>query len=139
MLIFLDISAFFVGKTWGRTKLASVSLAAGAASPNKSIEGVIGGWLGCSMIAVIAAYRMQWPWWFATGVFYGLSLTLLALLGDLAASMMKRDAKIKDSGTLLPGHGGILDRLDSYIFTAPFAYFYCVKLLPLVWQWRSSW
>lgn len=77
---------------------------------------------------------MQWPLWQVTGAAYGCATGFIALVGDLTASMMKRDAKLKDSGNILPGHGGLLDRIDSYMFTAPIAYFFCSRLLPLAFQ-----
>lgn len=82
---------------------------------------------------------MQWPLWPITGAFYGLVLGFIALVGDLTASMMKRDAKFKDSGNILPGHGGLLDRMDSYMFTAPLAYAFCSTLLPIVLRWSKKW
>ena len=73
---------------------------------------------------------MQWPYWGITGPLYGFIISFVALIGDLTASMMKRDAKLKDSGNIFPGHGGLLDRFDSYMFTAPVAYLFCTLLLP---------
>lgn len=72
---------------------------------------------------------MNWPKWQITGIIYGLLMSSVALLGDLTASVMKRDAKMKDSGTVLPGHGGLLDRIDSYMLTAPTAYFFVEMVL----------
>ncbi len=136
-LFLVDVSAYFVGKNLGRHKLSSVSLAAGAASPNKTVEGALGGCLGCSLVACLGAYHMRWPRWQLTGAIYGVVLAFIALVGDLTASMMKRDANVKDSGRLFPGHGGILDRMDSYMFTAPLAFFFCDKVLPLVLRWSK--
>ena len=81
--------------------------------------------------SVIGANLMQWPLWILTGSAYGIMLSVIALVGDLTASMMKRDANMKDSGNILPGHGGLLDRIDSYMFTAPAAFFFCQNVLPL--------
>ncbi len=67
-----------------------------------------------------------------TGPVYGLMLGSLGLVGDLTASVMKRDAGVKDTGSLLPGHGGLLDRFDSYILSAPVAYLFVRDLLPWV-------
>ena len=75
---------------------------------------------------------MKWPYWAVTGSFYGLILGFIGLVGDLTQSMMKRDAGVKDSGNILPGHGGLLDRIDSYMLTAPVAYFFIRRVLPLV-------
>jgi phosphatidate cytidylyltransferase len=81
--------------------------------------------------SMVGAYLMQWPFWLATGSVYGFMLAVIALVGDLTASMMKRDANIKDTGNILPGHGGLLDRIDSYMFTAPAAFFFCQNVLPI--------
>lgn len=130
-IVAADVGAYFFGKTFGRTKLSVLSPAAGYASPNKTVEGVLGG-LACSMLsATLGARLLKWPAWWAMGLTYGAMLCLVGLVGDLTASVFKRDAGFKDSGYLLPGHGGYLDRVDSYIFTAPPAYLFVTLALPL--------
>lgn len=119
-----------MGKNFGSTKLSAVAPAAGHASPNKTIEGALGGCLGSALFAVLAAYVLKWPFWPASGALYGLMLGVLGLLGDLTESVMKRDAGMKDSGDLLPGHGGLLDRFDSYILSAPVAFLFVKYVLP---------
>ena len=135
-IVFADVGAYFVGKRFGRHKLGEMSRAAGAASPNKTIEGALGGFASCMLFAVAGAKLMRWPSPLLTGSAYGLMISVIALVGDLTASMMKRDAGMKDSGNLLPGHGGLLDRIDSYMFTAPAAYYFCTWLLP--WLLRAQ-
>jgi phosphatidate cytidylyltransferase len=109
-----DSGAYFGGRAWGRRKLAP------AVSPGKSWEGVGSGAVLCLGYAFVAAWLLeiavtQWP------VFVVLSLltVFFSVLGDLTESMFKRHAGIKDSGTLLPGHGGVLDRIDSITAAAP--------------------
>ena len=76
-------------------------------------------------------YRVQkWPYFVATGAVHGLCLGLLGLIGDLTASMLKRDAGIKDFGDLIPEHGGILDRVDSFVWTAPYSWLVCAYVIP---------
>jgi phosphatidate cytidylyltransferase len=86
---------------------------------------------------MIGANLMKWPLWPFTGAAYGIILAIIALVGDLTASMMKRDAGMKDSGNLLPGHGGLLDRIDSYMFTAPAAFFFCQNVLPIAMSFQK--
>jgi phosphatidate cytidylyltransferase len=127
-----DVGAYFGGKNFGRRKLSEVSSAAGSASPNKTVEGALTGFLCCSLLSMLGAYVMRWPAWAASGALYGLVMSVLGLVGDLTASVMKRDAGVKDTGSLLPGHGGLLDRFDSYLLSAPVAYFFVRHVLPWI-------
>lgn len=115
-----DIFAYIIGKKLGRHKFSKIS-------PNKSIEGCIGGTLGAIIIALIytfcinACLKMNINYLFITVI--TLLLSVVGQLGDFSASSIKRYVGIKDFSNLLPGHGGMLDRIDSLIFIAPFAYF----------------
>ncbi len=121
LIVASDIGSYFIGKSFGKTSLSPIS-------PSKTIEGLIGG-ISCSiLLAIFFAFLMNWENPLIVGIIYGISISLMALVGDLIESMMKRDAKIKDSGTFLPGHGGILDRIDSYIFTPSVLYYIFIIL-----------
>lgn len=106
-----DTGAFFAGKLIGRVKLAP------SISPGKTWEGVIGGLVTVSVLAVVGA------WWFdariAVLVPFCLAVACASIVGDLTVSMFKRTAGLKDSGSLFPGHGGVLDRIDSVAAAAP--------------------
>lgn len=121
-LAFSDVAAYFVGRVYGKTKLGVIAPAAGATSPNKTVEGVLGGCAVSALLAIVGAWVQRWPYPVFTGAIHGVLLGLLGLLGDLTASMLKRDAGIKDFGDLLPEHGGIMDRVDSFIWAAPYSY-----------------
>lgn len=115
-----DTAAYFSGVSLGRHKLYP------AVSPNKSVEGALGGLLGSVGGAFLARF-----WFFPAltpidCLCLGLLLGVLAQLGDLFESLLKRSFGVKDSGTMIPGHGGLLDRLDSLLFAFPPAYYYAV-------------
>ncbi|MEM9218472.1 MAG: phosphatidate cytidylyltransferase [Cyanobacteria bacterium P01_F01_bin.150] len=116
-----DIGAYIMGKSFGRTRLSDIS-------PKKTVEGAVCGILGSMAVAAIGAYLLNWPQALISGLFLGLVIGITSLLGDLTESMMKRDVGVKDSGQLIPGHGGILDRTDSYVFTAPLVYYFVIWL-----------
>ena len=114
-----------MGKIFGRTKLSAIS-------PKKTVEGAIFGIIGSLIVAELGAWYFDFPGWRLSGIILGTLIGVTSLLGDLTESMMKRDAGVKDSGQLIPGHGGILDRTDSYVFTAPLVYYFVTLLLPLM-------
>lgn len=120
-----DIGAYIVGKFFGKTRLSDIS-------PKKTVEGAVFGVLGSVAVAVVGGWYFNWSFWEFSGVAFGLLIGIASLLGDLTESMMKRDAGVKDSGQLIPGHGGILDRADSYVFTAPLVYYFVTLVLPLL-------
>ncbi|MDJ1168648.1 phosphatidate cytidylyltransferase [Roseofilum sp. BLCC_M154] len=120
-----DIGAYTFGKLWGRTRLSEIS-------PKKTVEGAVCGVIGSILVACAGAHLLEWPYWELTGLSLGLMIGIASLLGDLTESMMKRDAGVKDSGKLIPGHGGILDRADSYVFTAPLVYYFVTLVLPVL-------
>ena len=109
-----DSFAYLTGRLLGRTKLFP------SVSPKKTVEGFIGGFLGALLTAFLFSlysHKNIWEWFLIAAV-----LVIAGTLGDLVESKFKRVAGKKDSGTILPGHGGLLDRLDSLIFASPFAY-----------------
>ena len=117
-----DTGAYYAGVSMGRTPLAP------RISPNKTVEGLLGGCLLAVVIALIARAWFIPSFTIVDAVVLGILLTVTGLIGDLSESMFKRGAGVKDSGGLIPGHGGMLDRLDSLLLTAP-AYYYYVTLL----------
>lgn len=115
-----DTSAYFVGRWLGRRPFFS------AISPKKTWEGAVGGAIGALVAALVlwALLRLSVGW--PQALFLGVLLTLFAQIGDLTESMLKRSAGIKDAGHLIPGHGGMLDRLDSLLFPVVIVYYYVV-------------
>lgn len=123
-VIAADTGAYFVGKNLGRTPLIKIS-------PKKTVEGALGGW-ACSVAWAVACWRMfAWPSEILWAVVFGTAVFFSSLFGDLIESVMKRDAGLKDSGNLIPGHGGLLDRFDSYIFTGAVVYFFVKFIVPV--------
>tara|TARA_B100000768_G_C11241105_1_gene359569 strand:- start:549 stop:1409 length:861 start_codon:yes stop_codon:yes gene_type:complete len=111
MIWVADIGAFFIGKKFGRNKLAKII------SPGKTIEGVIGGFICNIICAYILAYFFAVS--FYTMLFFAVVITGLSIYGDIYQSFLKRQANVKDSGSIIPGHGGLFDRLDSFCPTLP--------------------
>jgi phosphatidate cytidylyltransferase len=113
-----DVGCYYAGTKFGKHKLAPVI------SPNKTVEGSIGGIICAIFGALIIGYFIDGVVWYVSA-FAGLFCTIFAQIGDLCESLIKRDAGVKDSGNSLPGHGGFLDRCDSFIFTIPVMYYFC--------------
>jgi phosphatidate cytidylyltransferase len=99
-------------------------------SPKKSWEGFAGSVLACVVLGVVVVvWALDGAWW--AGVALGVAMALAATLGDLAESLLKRDIGVKDMGSLLPGHGGVMDRLDSIALSAPVAWLLLAYLVPV--------
>jgi phosphatidate cytidylyltransferase len=116
-----DTGAYFIGRYYGRTRIAA------KLSPNKTLEGAVGGLVCAVLIAAIAGLVIKLPpqHALALGVIFGVA----SQLGDFSESAIKRELTVKDFGTVVPGHGGILDRFDSLLFTGPLAYYYILRFL----------
>lgn len=112
-----DTAAYFVGRRLGRHKMAPII------SPKKSWEGAIGGLVASVLTAMLAVAIMGLPIGYVEAALIGAIVGVAGQLGDLAESLIKRQIGIKDSGHLIPGHGGVLDRVDSLLFTAPAVYY----------------
>jgi phosphatidate cytidylyltransferase len=126
-VIFTDVAAYYVGSNLGRHALAP------RLSPKKSWEGAVGGLLASVGGAVLAHL-----WFFQRlplghAIALGLILGVAAIMGDLAESLVKRAAGVKDSSSLIPGHGGLLDRADSLLFAGPLLYYYYLWFLKELW------
>jgi len=113
-----DSGAYYVGKSFGKHKLSP------RISPKKTVEGLIGGITTSVITALVIHFTFFKTFPLVHAIIAGVILSFAGVIGDLAESMWKRSADVKDSGTLLPGHGGFLDRFDSILFTAPILYCY---------------
>ncbi len=113
-----DTAQFYTGRTFGRTPLAPLR------SPKKTREGAVGGFIiAPAFLAIAGSYWLPIasPIWLAA---LGVGIVMAGIIGDLFESMLKRAADMKDSGSLIPGHGGVLDRIDALLFAAPVFYFF---------------
>jgi phosphatidate cytidylyltransferase len=113
-----DTGAYYTGRAMGRRRLAP------RVSPGKTVEGAIGGLLGNVVAALIAHFSFFPELKIVHAVPLALVMGALGITGDLCESMLKRGARAKDAGSLIPGHGGLLDRLDSMLFNAPLLYYF---------------
>jgi phosphatidate cytidylyltransferase len=112
-----DTGAYFTGKSIGKNKLCP------AISPGKTIEGFIGGMVCGTICALLVAYAVFDNFNVVALTICAMLLSALGVVGDLVESLLKRSMNVKDSGSILPGHGGVLDRADSLLLTAPLLYF----------------
>jgi len=122
-----DTFAYFAGRMWGKKKLIP------KVSPGKTVAGSLGAVIGTPLAAVGYSILLQrFPTWrmgIGEALAFGLLVSVAAQVGDLAESLLKRDVGVKDSGRLLPGHGGALDRFDSLFFTLPLGYAFFVLVV----------
>lgn len=118
-----DTGAYYTGRTLGKHKLAP------SISPGKTIEGVIGGLVANALAVVIAHFTFFPELNLLTALPLALLMGGLGVIGDLCESMLKRGSHVKDAAHLIPGHGGVLDRLDSILFNAPVLYYYYVLFM----------
>ncbi|HEY4576715.1 MAG TPA: phosphatidate cytidylyltransferase [Yaniella sp.] len=120
-----DTFGYIIGATLGKHRMAP------KISPKKSWEGFFGSLIGAIAVSVVLTILLlDYEWW--VGIIIGTVLMLAATAGDFAASMIKRDFGVKDMGSTLPGHGGVMDRLDSIVFAVPVGYTLFVVVLPLI-------
>ena len=129
--IFSDVGGYVVGKIIGGKKLTKIS-------PNKTISGSIGSFI-FSVFPLLLFYNFDMIKYSITmsSILFCLEISLFSQLGDLFISYFKRRAKIKDTGKILPGHGGLLDRVDGIIFAVPFAYIYLIGPAAYFEKWKN--
>ena len=111
-----DSCAYFVGRAFGKTKLAPLI------SPNKTVAGAVGGVTGAIVMALLLSTVFKLDYTIIAVIFLGLFISIFSILGDLVESLIKRSTKVKDSSNLIPGHGGLLDRFDAVLLSAPLVY-----------------
>ncbi|RLA63534.1 MAG: phosphatidate cytidylyltransferase [Epsilonproteobacteria bacterium] len=115
-----DILQYIWGKSLGKRKIVP------KVSPNKTVEGFLGAFVSISILAMVFSFLTAFTWYEA--LLAGMIISISGFVGDVVISMIKRDIGVKDSGTMLPGHGGILDRVDSLVYTAPLFFHYVYYL-----------
>jgi phosphatidate cytidylyltransferase len=120
IVMFSDTFAYYIGCRFGRRRLYP------SVSPKKSVEGALGGLLGALSGTLVAHFTFFPQLTLVDCLLTALAAGIMGQLGDLFESLLKRSAGVKDSGSIIPGHGGILDRLDSILFAAPVLYYYAV-------------
>ena len=117
-----DIFAYFVGSNFGKLHITP------SISPNKTLEGLIGGLIGNILFGFLISYFLNISYWSVLICFFG---GILAFYGDLLISFLKRDKSIKDTGNILPGHGGVLDRIDSHLLATPIMLLFFILIVIL--------
>ena len=122
IIIANDIGAYFIGKKLGKHRMAP------SISPHKTWEGAIGGLLCGILVALIFGVILALPKTYLHMISLGIFISIFAQIGDLVESLLKRNAGVKDASKLVPGHGGVLDRCDSLVLTAP-VFFHVVRYL----------
>ena len=125
LIVATDIGSYVIGRRLGRRPLSPIS-------PGKTVEGALGGVVSALGVGAIGGSWIGWQWGWLIGAALGAVVAVFALVGDLTESMMKRDAGLKDSGDAIPGHGGILDRIDSYLFVPAVVYALTTLVLPFL-------
>ncbi|MEY3462319.1 MAG: Phosphatidate cytidylyltransferase [Cyanobacteriota bacterium] len=125
LIVATDIGSYMIGRRLGRTPLSPIS-------PGKTVEGALGGVVSAMVVGALGGSWIGWRWGWLIGALLGAVVAVFALVGDLTESMMKRDAGLKDSGDAIPGHGGVLDRIDSYLFVPAVVYSLVTLVLPLL-------
>jgi phosphatidate cytidylyltransferase len=118
-----DSAAYYIGKGFGRKKLYE------AISPKKTVAGAYGSVGGALIVAVIFNYLFVKTLTLSQALFIGLITGVVSIIGDLAESLFKRDFGIKDSSTLIPGHGGFLDKIDGFVFVTPVVYWTLTRVI----------
>jgi phosphatidate cytidylyltransferase len=112
LIVATDIGSYVIGRRWGQHPLSPIP-------PGKTVEGALGGVACACCVGGLGGELLGWHWGWLIGAVLGAVVALFALVGDLTESMMKRDAGLKDSGDVIPGHGGVLDRIDALIPVMP--------------------
>ncbi len=123
LIVATDIGSYVIGRRLGRHPLSPIS-------PGKTVEGAVGGLLCALLVGALGGLLLGWRRGWLFGGLLGAVVAVFALVGDLTESMMKRDAGVKDSGDVIPGHGGVLDRIDSYLFVPAVVYTLVTLVLP---------